>query len=205
MNNKRVTPFTFSLYWFHMHSKVAGHTFVHSFNILLFFSSLKGKLLHTQTHTGLFFFLSYGCFWVACSVCHRSEAKVNQIEYSCPLCVSFHLSPGLLSFHSPLSLLPPGAANRLTWGLCMTLLYPHEHTHINPGLIWGHFKYICTLEAYINYELTVAVKTIQGHRLLSLISQVSPMNWLKVLTAVPKCDTGQMDTLTTHFLEQKKT
>lgn len=134
MNNRRVTPLTFTLYWFHMHSKVAGHTFVHSFNVLPpapFFFFLRGNY-YTQTHIETFFFLRL-FLSNNCSVCHRSEAKVNQIEYSCPLCVSFHCLPGLLSF-------PLGLQTALLRGLTWTLLYSHEYTHTytNPGSLWGH-------------------------------------------------------------------
>lgn len=103
MNLKIIKPFQFSLFWFHVFSKA-----VCSFNI----SPLKGKLLYIQTRKCTHRDFSNSCFWVttACSVCRSLGRKVSQIEHSCPLCVSFHLSPGLLSFHF---LVPSGAANRI--------------------------------------------------------------------------------------------
>ena len=123
-----------------------------------FFLLLRGNY-YTDKHTpGLFSApppSPCGCFWVmtACSVCHRSEAKVNQIEYSCPLCLSFHPLPGLLSFHSRLSFHPSGAANGIT-KVCVWLC--HRGTFVSWRLS----------ATFMN---VTAVKTIWGHWMLSLL------------------------------------
>lgn len=114
MNNKRVTPSHFPSIDFTCIPRLLDThlpillTFLFFFPLLL----LTGNYYthkHTRTCPPLAVFK-------LCSVCHRSEAKVNQIENSCPLCASFHLSLGRLSFHSFLSLLPSGAPNRIITG-----------------------------------------------------------------------------------------
>lgn len=101
MNNKRVTPFTFFLYFTCISRLPDTHL-----SILAAFSSTNPPPMSL--------FLSYDCML-------RSEAKVNQIEYSCPLCPSFHPSLGLPSF--PLRL------QTGLLGVCVWLSHDVTHTH----------------------------------------------------------------------------
>lgn len=99
----------------------SSKTFLHIKPEQLCFSYfiLKSNLMNNKrvtpfTPPPVSLFLSYDCML-------RSEAKVNQIEYSCPLCPSFHPSLGLPSF--PLRL------QTGLLGVCVWLSHDVTHTH----------------------------------------------------------------------------
>lgn len=200
MNNKSHPLHIFPVLISHAFQGCRTHT-CPFFQYSSIFFLLRGNY-YTHKHTRTFF--PYGCFWVmtTCSVCHRSEAKVNQIEYSCPLCVSFHLSPGFLSFTLLFLSFSLGLQTGLLW-VCVRLLYPHEHTHVFD--LWT-FHYV-NFKQYMplpfsecnccgnNSGTQIVVPNLIG----------VPNKLLKSPTVVTIFDTGQTDTLNTHFLEQNKT
>lgn len=96
------------------HSKVARHTFIHSFNFLLFFSFsfLRGNLLYTNTHKTI---LPWDVFELLFLFQIRSKCQSVRTQFV--LCASLSTSSLIFSLFTPLSLFSSEAA-RLLWFWC---------------------------------------------------------------------------------------